>query len=126
FAATAALARLSDEKSEQEKMTLETFSVTGSCIKLFDSETPQPVVRITADEFKATGFTTLGDAIRAMPAMSGQSLVSTDGGTSFTPGASSFNLRGLGNNNTLVLINGRRAAPYASAGFNGFQTVFDF
>src|SRR5690606_29225242 len=24
------------------------------------------------------------------------------------------------------LINGRRAAPFASAGFNGFQTVFDF
>ncbi len=60
-----------------------------------------------------------------MPAISGQSLVSIDGGTSFTPGVSSFNLRGLGANNTLVLINGRRAAPFPSAGFNGFQTVFD-
>ncbi|MDO8545683.1 MAG: TonB-dependent receptor [Opitutaceae bacterium] len=105
---------------------LEKFEVTGSRIKRIDTETPQPVVRITDVEFKATGFSTLGDAIRAMPAISGQSLVSIDGGTSFTPGVSSFNLRGLGTNNTLVLINGRRAAPFASAGFNGFQTVFDF
>jgi iron complex outermembrane recepter protein len=110
----------------EEPTKLEAFSVTGSRIKRIDAETPQPVVRITEADFKATGFTTLGDAIRSMPQMAGQSLVSIDGGTSFTPGVSSFNLRGLGNNNTLVLINGRRAAPFASAGFNGFQTVFDF
>lgn len=128
FAATAAFAQQPPDETatDKEKLNLETFSVTGSRIKRIDAETPQPVVRITEADFKATGFTTLGDAMRAMPAISGQSLVSTDGGTSFTPGASSFNLRGLGNNNTLVLINGRRAAPYASAGFNGFQTVFDF
>jgi outer membrane receptor protein involved in Fe transport len=111
--------------SSQEPQKLERFEITGSRIKRIDAETPQPVVRITDLEFKATGFSTLGDAIRAMPAVSGQSLVSIDGGTSFTPGVSSFNLRGLGANNTLVLINGRRAAPFASAGFNGFQSVFD-
>jgi len=113
-------------KPEDSALKLESFSVLGSRIKRIDSETPQPVVRLTFSDFQSTGFSTLGDAIRAMPQMSGQSLVSTDGGTSFTPGVSSFNLRGLGNNNTLVLINGRRAAPFASAGFNGFQTVFDF
>jgi outer membrane receptor protein involved in Fe transport len=128
FAAIAAFAQSTAEAEAEakEKVNLETFTVTGSRIKRIDAETPQPVVRLTEAEFKATGFTTLGDAIRAMPAISGQSLVSIDGGTSFTPGISSFNLRGLGSNNTLVLINGRRAAPYASAGFNGFQTVFDF
>jgi iron complex outermembrane recepter protein len=115
-----------NQNTNEETTKLEAFSVTGSRIKRIDSETPQPVVRITDADFKATGFTTLGDAIRAVPAIAGQSLVSTDAGTSFTPGVSSFNLRGLGNNNTLVLINGRRAAPFASAGFNGFQTVFDF
>src|SRR5687767_7325682 len=92
-----------DPKS-QEAQKLEKFEVTGSRIKRIDAETPQPVVRLTEAEFKATGFSTLGDAIRAMPAISGQSLVSIDGGTSFTPGVSSFNLRGLGANNTLVLI----------------------
>lgn len=105
---------------------MEQFAVTGSRIKRIDTETPQPVVRLSAIEFQETGFSTVGDALRAMPSIAGQSLVSTDAGTSFTPGISSINLRGLGNNNTLVLVNGRRAAPYASAGFNGFQTIFDF
>jgi len=118
-----------DEKKEEKKeevQNLGAFEVTGSRIKRIDAETPQPLVRISEADFKATGFSTLGDAMRAIPSIAGQSLVTTDGGTSFTPAVSAFNLRGLGNNNTLVLINGRRAAPYASAGFNGFQTVFDF
>jgi outer membrane receptor protein involved in Fe transport len=114
-----------DEKT-QETEKMEKYAVTGSRIKRIDTETPQPVVRLTNIEFKETGFSTVGDALRAMPAVAGQSLVSTDAGTSFTPGISSLNLRGLGNNNTLLLINGRRAAPYASPGFNGFQTIFDF
>lgn len=122
---TAALAQPSDPSASGQVQKLEAFEVTGSRIKRIDVETPQPVVRLTSEEFKATGFSTVGDAVRAMPAVSGASLVSIDGGTSFTPGVSSFNLRGLGNNNTLVLINGRRAAPYGTAGFNGFQTVFD-
>jgi iron complex outermembrane recepter protein len=114
------------DPKKEDAVKLEKFEITGSRIKRIETETPQPVVRLTELEFKATGFSTVGDAMRAMPAISGQSLVSIDGGTSFTPGVSAFNLRGLGANNTLVLINGRRAAPYASAGFNGFQTVFDF
>jgi outer membrane receptor protein involved in Fe transport len=116
---------ISDARNEQAQQ-LEKFEVTGSRIKRIETETPQPVVRITDMDFKTTGFSTVGDAMRAMPAVSGQSLVSIDGGTSFTPGISSFNLRGLGTNNPLVLINGRRAAPFASAGYNGFQTIFDF
>jgi iron complex outermembrane receptor protein len=114
-----------DQKT-QEPEKMDRYSVTGSRIKRIDTETPQPLVRLTDIEFQQTGFTTVGDALRAMPAVAGQSLVSTDAGTSFTPGISSVNLRGLGNNNTLMLINGRRAAPYASAGYNGFQTIFDF
>jgi iron complex outermembrane receptor protein len=108
-----------------ETITLQAFEVTGSRIKRLDSETVSPVVVLRADDMKAAGFTTVADAIRALPFNNGQALTPTDSGTSFTPGVNSFNLRGLGNNNTLVLINGRRAVPYAAPGFNGFQTVFD-
>lgn len=107
-------------------LTLEPVEVTGSRIRQIDTETPQPVLRLTEADLEATGFDTLGDAMRALPAVAGQSLVATDAGTGFSPGISAFNLRGLGNNNTLVLIDGRRVAPYASAAWNGFQTVFDF
>ena len=114
------------QTDDDETVDMQRFEVTGSRIKRIDMETPQPVVAITRRDFEATGFSTVGDALRALPMVSGQSLTSIDGGTSFTPGTSSINLRGLGNNNTLVLINGRRAAPYGSPGFNGFQVVFDF
>src|SRR5262245_23020911 len=62
----------------EEPTKLTAFEVTGSRIKRIDTETPQPLVRITELEFKATGFSTLGDAIRAMPNVSGSSLVSID------------------------------------------------
>ncbi len=114
----------SSETSEEE-VVLEKFEVTGSRIKRLDVETPNPVVSINAGTIEAMGFPTIADAVRALPFNNGQALTPTDSGTSFTPGVNSFNLRGLGNNGTLVLINGRRAVPYASPGFDGFQTVFD-
>ncbi len=114
----------SSETSEEE-VVLEKFEVTGSRIARLDAETPNPVVSISAGSIEAMGFPTISDAVRALPFNNGQALTPTDSGTSFTPGVSSFNLRGLGNNATLVLINGRRAVPYAAPGFDGNQTVFD-
>jgi len=102
------------------------FEVTGSRIRRIDAEVVSPVIQIRASEIEKVGFPTLGDIVRALPFNSGQALTPADSGTSFTPGVSTANLRGLGNNQTLVLINGRRAVPYASPGFNGLQTVFDF
>mgnify|MGYP000084107394 CR=1 FL=1 len=51
-------------------------------------------------------------------------IVTGDGsGTGFASGTSTINLRGLGNNNTLVLINGRRANdyPFPYNGRSNFQ-----
>src|SRR5690606_26059486 len=68
----------------------------------------------------------IGDALRTLPYVSGSNLMPAGSNNSFTPGASTVNLRGLGNNNVLVLLNGRRAAPLSTPGFNGLQTMFDF
>jgi iron complex outermembrane receptor protein len=114
-----------DETGAKKEVKMETFEVTGSRIKRIDAETVNPVIELSTVKIEAQGFATLGDALRALPFNSGQALTPMDSGTSFTPGVSTINLRGLGNNNTLVLINGRRAVPYAAPGFNGFQTVFD-
>jgi len=114
-----------DEKKKDDSVKMDQFVVTGSRIKRVDAETVSPVIQVKAADVQALGFPTLGDAIRALPFNNGQALTGTDAGTSFTPGVSSFNLRNLGNNNTLVLINGRRGIPYATPGFDGFQTVFD-
>lgn len=114
-----------DDEADDDLQEVEGFTVVGSNIQRLDLETVNPVINITREALDATGFSTAGDAIRALPIVSGQSLVSVDAGTSFTPGVSSVNLRGLGNNNTLALLNGRRVAPFATPGFNGFQQVVD-
>ncbi len=112
-------------QEDQDLVILDKFEVTGSRIKRVDAEPVSPVIQIRAEDIRSGGFVTIGDALRAMPFNSGQALTPADSGNSFTPGVSTINLRGLGNNSTLVLINGRRAVPYAAPGFNGFQTVFD-
>ncbi len=99
--------------------------MTGSRISQLDMTPVAPVEVLSGQDIRNTGFTTVGDVLRALPFNSGQSLTPTDSGTSFTPGVSTVNLRGLGNNQTLFLVNGRRAAPFASPGFDGLQTVFD-
>jgi len=109
----------------EEPTKLEAFSVVGSRIKRLDAETPSPTVRITAADLQATGFTNVDDALRAMPFNNGAAIVGDGSGTGFASGTSTLNLRGLGNNNTLILINGRRAVPSGSGAFNGFQSVID-
>lgn len=120
---TFAFAQLAVDEEDVEE--LEAFVMTGSRIKRLDIETVNPVIQLTAASIEATGFTTIGDALRALPFNSGQALTPADAGTSFTPGISSMNLRGLGNNNSLMLVNGRRIAKYAASGYDGFQSMFD-
>ncbi len=116
-----------DSTKEPDKLVkLEKFEVTGSRIKQIDVEGPNPVVAVTRDDLEISGYSNVGDALRALPMISGTSLTPAASNNSFTPGASTVNIRGLGNNNVLVLLNGRRAAPLSSPGFDGLQTVFDF
>jgi len=111
---------------EADKMLkLEEFSVVGSRIKRVDAETPSPVVRITQADLQTTGFSNVEDAIRAMPFNTAGTISPEGSGTGFASGSSTVNFRGLGNNNTLVLINGRRAVPSGAGAFNGFQSVID-
>ncbi len=123
----AALAQTTEAKKSESTPVekLATFEVTGSRIKRIDAETPSPVIRLTAADLEATGFTNVDDALRAMPINSGQSVVPEGSGNGFGSGSSTVNLRGLGNNNTLVLINGRRAVPSGAGLFNGFQSAID-
>ncbi len=110
----------------QDEEELEAYTITGSRIPRLALEGPSPVLQLSRDSLDASGYSNVGDALRSLPFNTGQSLTPIDSGTSFTPGVSTLNLRGMGNNNVLVLVNGRRAAPFGASGFNGFQTLFDF
>jgi iron complex outermembrane receptor protein len=99
--------------------------VVGSRIKRLDAETVAPVHSITQEEISVAGHQTLGEFTRTLP-FSSSTTVDPQFGTGFASGATSLNLRGLGVNSTLVLVNGRRAAPYGLPGGNGFTTLFDY
>jgi iron complex outermembrane receptor protein len=88
--------------------------VTGSLLHRTDVETESPVTTFTAEQIQQTGLTTIADVIRTVSA-DNSGTIPTAFGVGFAAGASGVALRGLTVNSTLVLIDGRRAAPYALA-----------
>jgi iron complex outermembrane recepter protein len=93
---------------------IEKIEVTGSNIKRVDTETVSPVQIITREEIQATGKNTIAEVLRDLPINSGNAF-NEQFTNSFSPGASGVSLRGLGQKNTLTLINGRRQASYGFA-----------
>lgn len=86
--------------------------VIGSRIPTI-KEGPAPVTVIDADTIRSNGYTSVPEMLAALPQNSGETQSPQSGSSSdFTPGAQQVDLRGLGPNHTLVLINGRRIADF--------------
>jgi iron complex outermembrane receptor protein len=88
--------------------------VTGTLLRRTDVETESPVTAFTAEDIKKSGYTTISDVVRSVSA-DNSGTIPTAFGVGFAAGSSGVALRGLTVNSTLVLIDGRRAAPYALA-----------
>lgn len=84
------------------------IEVTGTRIKRTDVETAQPVTIITAQQIKQSGLTTIGDVLQTLT-QSGAALntLFNNGGN----GSTNIDLRYLGAQRVLVLVNGRRWTP---------------
>ncbi len=98
----------------QEQVTdITAVQVTGSRIPRSQIEGPAPITVISAEQIRSAGFTSVPDVLRSLSQNSGsvQGQQNTTGAQS-TPGAQAVDLRGLGPNHTLVLINGRRIADF--------------
>lgn len=93
------------------------ITVTGSRIPRAQTEGPSPVTVITGDEMNARGYRNVYDALATQTQNTGMSQ-GEDYGNTWQPAANALNLRGLGPNHTLVLVNGRRIADYPNA-YNG-------
>lgn len=92
---------------------LDTVQVTGSRIPRAQVEGPAPVTVITAEQIQASGFTSVPDVLRSMTQNGGETQSQqSSSGADFSPGAQQVDLRGLGPNHTLVLVNGRRIADF--------------
>lgn len=90
----------------------EEIVVTGTHIR--GAAPASPVIALTQDEMRERGYNDLGDAIRALPSnfSGGQNPTVAEGAggrnNENLNGSSSLNLRGLGSDATLTLINGHR------------------
>ena len=98
-------------RTDATPQTLQEVVVTGSRIPRSQVEGPAPVVTITAQDIARRGFATVPDLMTSLTQNLGalDNNQYTDG---FSPGAQAVDLRGLGPNHTLVLVNGRRIADY--------------
>jgi outer membrane receptor protein involved in Fe transport len=115
------------EKTEQkpEPTTLQGVTVTGTRIR--GGTTPSPVITIGSEQIQQEGFSDLGEVIRSIPQNfnGGQNpgiVGGAEGGgiaNQNISGGSSLNLRGLGPDATLTLLNGRRLA------YSGFVQAVD-
>jgi iron complex outermembrane receptor protein len=115
-----AMAQESPDAAKPAAQQLERVQITGSSIKRIAAETALPVQIIKREDIDKSGVTTAAELIKTLsannaPLSDGASI--TDG-TSGQRGFNGANLRGLGVSSTLVLLNGRRLANFASPGDN--------
>lgn len=109
---------------EAPPSTAEPIVVTGTRIE--GAPAPAPVIRITADDIRNAGQADLGEVARSLPQNFGggqnpgigsaQGNFNENGNVN---GASTFNLRGIGPNATLTLLNGNRFS------YSGANSVID-
>ena len=84
---------------------LEEVIVTGSRITRANLVSASPVTQVSAEELKFAGTVRVEDMMRTLPQVySQQNTTNSNGAT----GTATLNLRNLGDERTLVLINGRR------------------
>ena len=128
FSGSATLLYASPASAQQATQQLQRVEITGSRIKRIDAETANPVQVISRKEIERTGAATLNDVLQRVTGAGGTLDDRTTNG--FAPGGGGLNLRGLGFNSTLVLVNGRRLPTYPFAeqvgtaqGFNDLQNI---
>lgn len=89
--------------------------ITGSSIKRIAGESAAPVQVLRRDDIEKSGVSNVEQLMRNVAAMvSSNSTAAASAAGDTTGGLSSISLRGLTAERTLVLINGKRIAPYGS------------
>jgi outer membrane receptor protein involved in Fe transport len=100
-----------------ETVELEEVVVTGSHIRREDLVTPAPVRVIDREEIQASGKRSIGEFLQTLPEQGNGTNAQVNMGGD---GTVNVNLRSLGANRTLVLVNGRRFVSSNSSGSSSF------
>ena len=111
--AAAALAVAGQGALAQE--SVQRVEITGSSIKQSLQQQALPVQVITREEIAKTGAVNIEGLLQSIPSVSAAGGVTKSMGAGLsTYGRSSISLRGLGDQRTLILVDGRRLAPFGT------------
>jgi iron complex outermembrane receptor protein len=113
-----AQAQTAPKAAAEPSTELQEVVVTGSRIATPNLDSISPVTAVTSEEIKQTGVVRIEDLVNSLP----QVVADQGSGLSMgSNGTATINLRGLGSQRTLVLMNGRRLQggdPGANFGSN--------
>lgn len=96
------------QETEQAADAVEKIEVTGSRIRRTDIEGANPVTVMSRVDIEKFGITSIGDVLQSIPAAGSAINTNNNNGGN---GTTTINIRGIGSNRTLVLVNGKRWAP---------------
>jgi outer membrane receptor protein involved in Fe transport len=96
------------QEASSNPVDLDRVSVTGSRIARTGFVTSSPVTAITAEEIRQTGALTISDLMNKMPQLAPSFTLGNSTRYIGTAGLGLMDLRGMGYDRTLVLVNGRR------------------
>lgn len=97
----------------EQATEVESIVVTGSRIRQPGYEAASPITSVGAEEIALEQPVSVEELIKDLPAAVPAIGSATNNGSG---GGATVNLRGLGTNRTLVLVNGRRVVPFNLAG----------
>jgi outer membrane receptor protein involved in Fe transport len=97
--------------AQSEETSLDEVIVTGSRIASPNATSSSPILAVTAESLRQSGINDTGDLVDFLPqviSVAGVDLSNTSNPLSGPGGVTTVNLRGLGPQRTLVLVDGRR------------------
>ena len=101
------------QEAEESAKSVERISVTGSRIIRAEFDSASPIAVFDSKDLSKAGVTGVDEFLKDVPAFTGYQMgTSTNNGSA--EGQKKIDMRGLGFNRTLVLINGRRMIGDAS------------
>ncbi|MBN1240821.1 MAG: TonB-dependent receptor [Gammaproteobacteria bacterium] len=101
----------------QDGAALEEVVTTGTRIERSGMNAPTPVTVVAADDLALMAPGNMIEALSQLPLFYGNTSSAAPGNFFTTPGSGNLNLRGIGTNRTLVLLDGRRVV--SSTRFGG-------
>jgi len=111
------------QESDKDATTLDKIEVTGSRIRSSDIETQQPVISLSRADIQRQGFTSVADIVQNISAAGSPAISRADALSSGEEtGGQYIDLRNLGPERTLVLIDGKRMG-ITSGGYSDLASI---